>query len=126
MLKKVEAIVRKEALDTVTSALRSIGIIGMNVVEVRGRGRQSSAESRRAQPEGPSDLISKVLISIILSDRNVEKTIETIIAAARTGREGDGIIFIYPVDDVVRIRTGERGGQALSYSDDIDQKQAKR
>jgi nitrogen regulatory protein P-II 1 len=126
MLKKVEAIVRKEALDTVASALRSIGIIGMNVVEVRGRGRQSSADAARARPEGSSELISKVLISIILSDRNVEKTIETIIAAARTGREGDGIIFIYPVDDVVRIRTGERGGQALSYSDDIDQKQAKR
>ena len=56
------------------------------------------------------------------SERNVEKTVETIVKAARTGKEGDGIIFIYPVDDVVRIRTGERGGEALAYQDDIDQK----
>jgi nitrogen regulatory protein P-II 1 len=126
MVKKIEAIVRKEALDTVTSALRSIGIIGMNVVEVRGRGRQSSADPRLARPADPGDMIPKIMISIILSDRNVEKTVETIIAAARTGKEGDGIIFIYPVDDVVRIRTGERGGEALAYTDDIDQKKTKR
>ncbi len=69
------------------------------------------------------DMIPKIMISVILSDRNVEKTVETIVNAARSGKEGDGIIFIYPVDDVVRIRTGERGGEALAYQDDIDQKQ---
>jgi nitrogen regulatory protein P-II 1 len=67
------------------------------------------------------DMIPKIMISIILSERNVERTVETIVKAARTGKEGDGIIFIYPVDDVVRIRTGERGGDALAYQDDIDQ-----
>jgi len=85
MIKKIEAIIREEALDTVKDALRAIGIVGMNVVEV-------------------------------------EKTVETIMNAARTGKEGDGIIFIYPVEDVVRIRTGERGNQALAYQDDIDEK----
>ena len=68
------------------------------------------------------DMIPKIMISVVLSDRNVNKTVETIISAVRTGKEGDGIIFIYPVDDVVRIRTGERGGEALAYQDDIDQK----
>jgi nitrogen regulatory protein P-II 1 len=60
-------------------------------------------------------------VNIILSDHNVEKVIETITAAARTGKEGDGIIFIYPVDDVYRIRTGERGTAALQYAGDIDE-----
>ena len=64
------------------------------------------------------------MISVVLSERNVEKTIETITNAARTGKEGDGIIFVYPVDDVIRIRTGERGGEALAYQDDIDQKKS--
>jgi len=126
MVKKIEAIIRKEALDTVASALRSIGIIGMNVVEVRGRGRQSNRDPRLDRPAEPSDLIPKIMVSVILSDRNVEKTVETIIAAARTGKEGDGIIFIYPVDDVVRIRTGERGGEALAYTNDIDQRKGER
>jgi nitrogen regulatory protein P-II 1 len=126
MIKKIEAIVREEALDTVKDALRAIGIVGMNVVEVRGHGRQGGINLAWRGTAYQMDMIPKIMISIILSDRNVEKTVETIIAAARTGKEGDGIIFIYPVDDVVRIRTGERGGEALAYTDDIDQKKTKR
>jgi nitrogen regulatory protein P-II 1 len=126
MIKKIEAIVREEALDTVKDALRAIGIVGMNVVEVRGHGRQGGINLAWRGTAYQMDMIPKIMISIILSDRNVEKTVETIIAAARTGKEGDGIIFIYPVDDVVRIRTGERGGEALAYTDDIDQKKPKR
>lgn len=125
MLKKIEAILREEALDQVKDALRAIGIVGMNVVEVRGHGRQGGIDLSWRGTAYKMDMIPKIMMSIILSDRNVEKTIETITAAARTGKEGDGIIFVYPVDDVVRIRTGERGGEALSYQDDIDQKKKK-
>jgi nitrogen regulatory protein P-II 1 len=122
MIKKIEAIIREEALDTVKDALRAVGIVGMNVVEVRGHGRQGGVNLQWRGTAYQMDMIPKIMISVILSERNVEKTVETIIKAARTGKEGDGIIFIYPVDDVVRIRTGERGGEALSYQDDIDQK----
>jgi nitrogen regulatory protein P-II 1 len=121
MIKKIEAIIREEALDTVKDALRAVGIVGMNVVEVRGHGRQGGVSLQWRGTAYQMDMIPKIMISVVLSDRNVEKTVETIIAAARTGKEGDGIIFVYPVEDVVRIRTGERGGEALAYRDDIDQ-----
>lgn len=68
------------------------------------------------------DLLPKIQLNIVLSDHNVEKAIDAISKAARTGQEGDGIIFIYPVEDVVRIRTGERGHEALTYPNDIDTK----
>ena len=124
MFKKIEAIIREEALDTVKDALRAVGIVGMNVVEVRGHGRQGGVNLQWRGTAYQMDMIPKIMISVILSERNVEKTVETIVKAARTGKEGDGIIFIYPVDDVVRIRTGERGGEALAYQDDIDQKKS--
>jgi nitrogen regulatory protein P-II 1 len=120
MTKKIEAIIREEALDTVKDALKEIGIVGMNVVEVRGHGRQGGIELSWRGTSYRMDLIPKIQVNIVLSDHNVERTIETIIQAARTGKEGDGIIFVYPVDDVVRIRTGERGHDALMYPDDID------
>jgi nitrogen regulatory protein P-II 1 len=94
----------------------------MNVVEVRGHGRQGGIDLSWRGMAYKMDMIPKIMISIILSERNVEKAIASITSAARTGKEGDGIIFIYPVDDVVRIRTGERGGEALAYIDDIDAK----
>jgi nitrogen regulatory protein P-II 1 len=124
MIKKIEAIIREEALDTVKDALRAVGIVGMNVVEVRGHGRQGGVNLQWRGTAYQMDMIPKIMVSVILSERNVEKTVETIIQAARTGKEGDGIIFIYPVEDVVRIRTGERGGEALAYQDDIDVKKA--
>jgi nitrogen regulatory protein P-II 1 len=122
MTKKIEAIIREEALDPVKDALHAIGIVGMNVVEVRGHGRQGGIDLSWRGTAYRMDLIPKIQINIVLSDHNVEKTIEAIIGAARTGQPGDGLIFIYPVDDVVRIRTGERGHDALIYPDDIDQR----
>lgn len=122
MTKKIEAIIREEALDAVKDALHAIGIVGMNVVEVRGHGRQGGIDLSWRGTAYRMDLIPKIQINIILSDHNVEKTIEAIIGAARTGQPGDGLIFIYPVDDVVRIRTGERGHDALIYPDDIDER----
>ncbi len=120
MTKKIEAIIREEALNDVMDALRAIGIVGMNVIEVRGHGRQGGIELSWRGTSYHMDLLPKAQINIVLSDHNVERTIEAIMAAARTGKEGDGLIFIYPVDDVVRIRTGERGREALMYPDDID------
>ena len=119
-MKKIEAIIREEKLEHVLDALRGIGIVGMNVTEIRGHGRQGGIELSGRAGTYHVDLLPKVQMNIVLSDHNVEKTIKTIVAAARTGAEGDGIIFVTPVEEIVRIRTGERGREALSYPDDID------
>ena len=120
MTKKIEAFIREESIGAVKDALHAIGIMGMNVHEVRGHGRQGGIELAWRGSSYRMDMIPKMQLNIVLSDHNVEKTVQTIIEAARTGEEGDGIIFIYPVDDVIRIRTGERGREALAYPDDID------
>lgn len=120
-MKKIEAIIREEALQDVKDALRSVGIVGMNVHEVHGHGREGGVELSWRGTSYQMDLLPKVKVTIVLSDHNVEKTIQTIIQAARTGKEGDGIIFVSPVEDVIRIRTGERGVDALQYKGDIDE-----
>jgi nitrogen regulatory protein P-II 1 len=121
MTKKIEAIIREEALQDVKDALREVGIVGLNVHEVHGHGRQGGIELSWRGTSYQMDLLPKIQVNIILSDHNLESTIDTIIKAARTGKEGDGIIFVYPVDDVIRIRTGERGRDALQYKGDIDE-----
>ncbi len=121
MTKKIEAIIREEALQDVKEALREIGIVGMNVVEVHGHGRQGGIELSWRGTTYQMDLLPKIQVNIVLSDHNLDKTIETIIKATRTGKEGDGIIFVYPVEDVIRIRTGESGRDALQYKGDIDE-----
>jgi nitrogen regulatory protein P-II 1 len=120
MTKKIEAFIREEALDAVKEALQTIGIVGMNVHEVRGHGRQGGIELSWRGTSYQMDLLPKMQVNVILSDHNVEKAVDTIVKAARTGKTGDGLIFIYPVEDVIRIRTGERGKEALQYPDDID------
>ncbi len=120
MTKKIEAIIREEKLNDVKEALREVGIVGMNVSEVRGHGRQGGITLTGRSGTYQVDMLPKTQINIVLSDHNVGKTIDVIRKAAGTGQEGDGIIFIYPVDDVVRIRTGERGREALHYEGDID------
>jgi nitrogen regulatory protein P-II 1 len=127
MAKKIEAIIREEKLTDVKDALRSIGIVGMNFSEVRGHGRQGGITLTGRTGTYQIDLLPRVQVNIVLSDHNVEKTIQTIREAAK-GEEsdaGDGLIFVYPVDDVIRIRTGERGQDALTYEDDIDSRLAK-
>lgn len=124
MTKKIEAIIREEALQDVKDTLREVGIVGLNVHEVHGHGRQGGIELSWRGTSYQMDLLPKIQINIVLSDHNLDRTIETIIAAARTGKEGDGIIFVYPVDDVIRIRTGERGADALQYKGDIDDRTA--
>lgn len=123
MTKKIEAIFREEKLNAVKTALAEIGIVGMNVMEVRGHGRQGGVELAGRIGTYKVDLLPRVQLNIILSDHNVEKTIDTIRQAAQTGNIGDGIIFVYPVEEVIRIRTGERGHDALLYEGDIDTRQ---
>jgi nitrogen regulatory protein P-II 1 len=123
MTKKIEAIFREEKLTAVKEALYEIGIVGMNVIEVRGHGRQGGIELAGRIGSYKVDFLPRVQLNIILSDHNVEKTIEIIQRAAQTGNIGDGIIFVYPVEEVIRIRTGERGHDALTYEGDIDMRQ---
>lgn len=123
MTKKIEAIFREEKLIAVKQALSEIGIVGMNVMEVRGHGRQGGIELASRSGTYKVDLLPRVQLNIVLSDHNVEKTIETIQQAAQTGNIGDGIIFVYPVEEVIRIRNGERGHDALIYEGDIDTRQ---
>ena len=124
MFKKVEAIIREEKLDDVKEALREIGIVGLNVTEVRGHGRQGGIELIGRTGPYQIDLLPRLQINVVLSQHNLERTIECIRKAAHTGENGDGIIFVYPVEEVVRIRTGERGREALMYADDIDARRA--
>lgn len=123
MTKKIEAIFREEKLNAVKDALAEIGIVGMNVSEVRGHGRQGGIELAGRIGTYKVDLLPRIQLNIVLSDHNVEQVIETIQKAAKTGNIGDGIIFVYPVDEVIRIRTGERGHDALTYEGDIDTRQ---
>lgn len=124
MFRKIEAIIREEALDGVREALAGIGIVGMNVFEIRGHGRLGSQEHSWRYTYLHKDMLPKIQLNIILSEHNVERTVEAIMQAARTGKEGDGIIFVYPVKDVIRVRTGEHGREALSYPGDIDTRRA--
>lgn len=124
MTKKIEAIIREEKLHDVKMALQEIGIVGMNVTECRGHGRQGGIALVGRTGPYRVDLLPRLQVNIVLSDHNLEKAIETICRAAETGSVGDGLIFVYPVEDVIRIRTGERGHDALMYQDDIDARRA--
>jgi nitrogen regulatory protein P-II 1 len=125
MFKKIEAIIREEKLNDVKDALQKIGIVGLNVSEVRGHGRQGGVVLNGRTGSYKVDMLPRIQINIILSEHNLDKTIDTIMDAARTDQIGDGIIFVYPVEDVIRIRTGERGREALMYEGDIDTRKEK-
>ncbi len=112
-MKKIEAIIKPFKLDEVKDALANIGIYGMTVWEAKGFGRQKGHTELYRGAEYVIDFLPKVKIEIVVDDSMVEKAIDAIVNAARTGRIGDGKIFIIPVDDAVRIRTGERGIEAI-------------
>jgi nitrogen regulatory protein P-II 1 len=112
-LKKVEAIIKPFKLDEVKDALNEIGIQGITVSEIKGFGRQKGHTELYRGAEYVVDFIPKIKMEIIASDDIVSKVVETIEQAAKTGRIGDGKIFVTPVEEVVRIRTGERGEDAL-------------
>ncbi len=125
MLKKIEAIIREDKLNDVKEALEEIGILGMNIVEIRGRGRQGGITLAGRSGSYQVDMLPKLQLNIILSDYNLDDTVDAILKAGRTGDAGDGLIFVYPVDEVVRIRTGERGHDAVMYPGDIDERKGK-
>ena len=112
-MKKIEAIIRAEKLDDVKRALEAKGFYGMTVSDVRGRGRQKGMQLQFRGRTMEVDLLPKVKIEVVVTDEEVEEVIELITNFARTGNVGDGKIFIIPVEDAVRIRTGERGDKAL-------------
>ncbi len=112
-MKKIESIIRPHLLDAVKSALQEIGVMGMTVTEVRGFGRQKGHTEMYRGSEYTTDFLPKVKIEIVLPDELVEAAVEGILRTARTGRFGDGKIFIFPVEEAIRIRTGERGESAV-------------
>ena len=112
-MKKVEAIIKPFKLDEVKEALSSVGVQGLTVSEVKGFGRQKGHTELYRGAEYVVDFLPKVKLEIIVADEMTALVVETIERAARTGRIGDGKIFVLPMEDVIRIRTGERGPNAL-------------
>ena len=112
-MKKIESIIRPHLLDAVKNALQEIGVVGMTVSEVRGFGRQKGHTETYRGTEYRVDFLPKVKIEIALPDALADAAVDAIVKTARTGKFGDGKIFITNLDDVVRIRTGDRGEQAL-------------
>jgi nitrogen regulatory protein P-II 1 len=112
-MKKVEAIIKPFKLDEVKEALNEVGIQGITVSEGKGFGRQKGHTELYRGAEYVVDFIPKIKMEIIVSDELAAKVVDVIASSAKTGRIGDGKIFVTPVDDVVRIRTGERGDDAL-------------
>jgi nitrogen regulatory protein P-II 1 len=112
-MKLVTAVIKPFKLDEVRAALSEVGVQGITVTEVKGFGRQKGHTELYRGAEYVVDFLPKVKLEIIVSDELAGQVVETIERAARTGRIGDGKIFVMPMEEVVRIRTGERGGNAL-------------
>ena len=113
-MKKIEAIIRPEKVNDVKSALDDIGIHGMNLIQVTGRGAQRGiVHQGRGGETVTVDLLPKVKVEVVVSDMAVDRAIEAIVSAARTGNIGDGKIFVIPVEEAIRVRTGERGEVAV-------------
>lgn len=112
-MKKIEAIVKPFKLDDIKEALSSVGITGMTITEVKGFGRQKGHTELYRGAEYQVDFLPKMKIEIAVADEQVRQVVEAIEKAAQTGRIGDGKIFVLPIEDVIRIRTGERGRDAL-------------
>ena len=112
-MKKIEAIIQPHKLEDVKSALKAIGIDGMTITEVRGHGRQKGHKEVYRGQEYEVDLLPKVKVEMVVPTSRGEEVIKTLVAAARTGKIGDGKVFVYDVAEAVRIRNDERGETAL-------------
>ncbi|MDO8476416.1 MAG: P-II family nitrogen regulator [Candidatus Rokubacteria bacterium] len=112
-MKKIEAIIKPFKLDDVKEALTELGIIGMTVTEVRGFGRQKGHTELYRGSEYTIDFLPKVKIELVVADQIVDKVVAAIAAAARTGSIGDGKVFVMPMGEAIRIRTGEKGESAI-------------
>jgi nitrogen regulatory protein P-II 1 len=111
-MKKVEAIVRPHLLEAVKTALQEVGIVGMTVSEVKGFGRQKGHTETYRGSEYKVEFLPKIKIEVALGDELVEQAVEAVLKTAKTGKFGDGKVFVSSLDDIVRIRTGERGEAA--------------
>jgi nitrogen regulatory protein P-II 1 len=112
-MKLVTAIIKPFTLDDVKAALEQIGVLGMTVSEVQGYGRQKGHTEVYRGAEYSVDFVPKVRVEVLVDDAAADKTVDTIVDTARTGKIGDGKVWVTPVDTVVRVRTGERGTDAL-------------
>ncbi len=112
-MKKIEAIVRHFKLDAIKEALTSLGIHGMTVTEVRGFGRQKGHTERYRGTEYSVDFVPKIKIEVVVSNEQLEPAIASILEHARTNQVGDGKLFVYELSDVIRVRTGEHGAEAI-------------
>ena len=112
-MKKIEAVIRPFRIDDVREALAEIGVRGLTLTEVKGYGRQKGHTELYRGSEYQIDFLPKMKIEVIVADDMAEKVVETIMKTAKTGQVGDGKIFILPVEDVIRVRTGESGEEAL-------------
>ena len=112
-MKKVEAIIKPFKLDEVKEALHEIGINGLTVTEVKGFGRQKGHTELYRGAEYVVDFLPKIKLEIVVDDDMVDKAVEAIVEAANTGRIGDGKIFVLPLGEAIRIRTGDRGADAV-------------
>ncbi|MGW8206513.1 MAG: P-II family nitrogen regulator [Hyphomicrobiaceae bacterium] len=112
-MKKIEAIIKPFKLDEVKEALQEIGLQGITVIEAKGFGRQKGHTELYRGAEYVVDFLPKVKVEVVIGDEMVDKAVETIQNAAKTGRIGDGKIFISSVEEAIRIRTGETGGDAI-------------
>ncbi|MDI6688714.1 MAG: P-II family nitrogen regulator [Desulfobacterales bacterium] len=112
-MKKIEAIIKPFKLDDVKEALNEIGIQGMTISEVKGYGRQKGHKEVYRGAEYVVDFIPKIKIEIVVETDMVDKTVQTIIQSVKTGKIGDGKIFVLPTEEVVRVRTGEKGEDAI-------------
>lgn len=113
MMKKIEAIIKPFKLDDVKEQLSAVGVQGMTVTEVKGFGRQKGHTELYRGAEYVVDFLPKVKLEILAPEEQVDDIVDAIMTAAHTGRIGDGKIFVLPADEVVRIRTGERGAEAI-------------
>ena len=112
-MKIVVAVIKPFKLDEVKDALREVGVQGLTMSEVQGFGRQGGHTETYRGAEYTIDLVPKTRIEILVEDSNVDRVVETIVEGARTGRIGDGKVWVLPIEELVRIRTGERGADAL-------------
>ena len=112
-MRLVTAIVKPFKLDDVKAALETLGVLGLTVSEVRGYGRQKGHTEVYRGAEYTVDLVPKVRVEILVDDLDADRVVETVVEAARTGKIGDGKVWVTPVESVVRVRTGERGADAL-------------
>jgi len=112
-MKKIEAIIQPHKLDEVKDALKAIGVDGMTISEVRGHGRQKGHTETYRGAEYTVDLLPKVKLELVAADARVEEILTALSAAAKSGKIGDGKIFVSPIEETIRIRNGERGESAI-------------